>query len=173
MRKFRLMCEIITFFSDYWCWIGVILVVILPSAGLCIIKNDMQDTTYSLGKVLFLAQVGVILYSTNYIGQEYATSRLRATLLATPKRGQLLMSKLTVLTLITGASFILSMSLAMLVVKLNHRVSWALIFENKGMLIFELGSQRLEVPATEEFSQPFWERVDRMIELNKTSVNTT
>src|SRR5574340_320874 len=91
MRKFRLMCEIITFFSDYWCWIGVILVVILPSAGLCIIKNDMQDTTYSLGKVLFLAQVGVILYSTNYIGQEYAASRLRATLLATPKRGQLLM----------------------------------------------------------------------------------
>ena len=47
------------------------------------------------------------------------------------------------------------------------------ITENKGMLIFELGSQRLEVPATEEFSQPFWERVDRMIELNKTSVNTT
>lgn len=135
MRKFRLMCEIITFFSDYWCWIGVILVVILPSAGLCIIKNDMQDTTYSLGKVLFLAQVGVILYSTNYIGQEYATSRLSATLLATPKRGQLLMSKLTVLTLITGASFILSMSLAMLVIKLNHQVSWAVIFENSVMLI--------------------------------------
>lgn len=44
------------------------------------------------------------------------------------------MSKLTVLTLITGASFILSMSLAMLVVKLNHQVSWAVIFENSVML---------------------------------------
>ena len=39
------------------------------------------------------------------------------------------------------------------------------VIENKGMLTFELGSQRLEVPATAEFSQQFWERVDRMIEL--------
>ena len=42
------------------------------------------------------------------------------------------------------------------------------ITENKGMLVFELGSQRLEVPATGEFSQPFWERVDRMIEITRT-----
>ena len=35
---------------------------------------------------------------------------------------------------------------------------------NKGVLVFELGSQRLEVPATAEFSQQFWERVDKMIE---------
>ena len=40
------------------------------------------------------------------------------------------------------------------------------ITENKGMLVFELGSQRLEVPATSEFSNQFWERVDRMIDLS-------
>ena len=40
------------------------------------------------------------------------------------------------------------------------------VTENKGTLIFELGSQRLEVPATSEFSQQFWERVDKMIEKN-------
>lgn len=38
------------------------------------------------------------------------------------------------------------------------------VTENKGMLIFELDSQRLEVPATSEFSKQFWERVDKMIE---------
>ena len=40
------------------------------------------------------------------------------------------------------------------------------VTENKGMLTFELGTQRLEVPATSEFSEQFWERVDRMIELS-------
>ena len=40
------------------------------------------------------------------------------------------------------------------------------VTDNKGMLVFELGSQRLEVPATSEFSNQFWERVDRMIDLS-------
>ena len=40
------------------------------------------------------------------------------------------------------------------------------VIENKGMLTFELGDKKLEVPATSEFSAQFWERVDRMIELS-------
>ena len=39
------------------------------------------------------------------------------------------------------------------------------ITENKGVLVFELDGQRLEVPATAEFSEQFWKRVDKMIEL--------
>lgn len=46
----------------------------------------------------------------------------------------------------------------------KHEIQESSITMNKGMLVFELGSQRLEVPATSEFSQQFWERVDRMIE---------
>lgn len=46
------------------------------------------------------------------------------------------------------------------------------ITENKGMLVFELGSQRLEVPATAEFSQSFWERVDKMIEISRMQATT-
>ncbi|MBQ3402189.1 MAG: helix-turn-helix transcriptional regulator [Synergistaceae bacterium] len=38
------------------------------------------------------------------------------------------------------------------------------VTENKGVLVFELGSQRLEVPATQTFAKQFWERVDRMID---------
>lgn len=38
------------------------------------------------------------------------------------------------------------------------------VTENKGVLIFETGSQRLEVPATLAFAKQFWERVDRMID---------
>ena len=40
------------------------------------------------------------------------------------------------------------------------------VTENKGMLIFEFDSKRLEVPATSEFSEQFWERVDKMIEIS-------
>ena len=40
------------------------------------------------------------------------------------------------------------------------------VTENKGTLIFETGSQRLEVPATLAFAKQFWERVDRMIDIS-------
>lgn len=36
--------------------------------------------------------------------------------------------------------------------------------ENRGVLVFELGTQRLEVPATAAFAKQFWERVDKMID---------
>lgn len=39
------------------------------------------------------------------------------------------------------------------------------VIENLGTLVFEFDAQRLEVPATPEFSEQFWERVDRMIEI--------
>ncbi len=38
------------------------------------------------------------------------------------------------------------------------------VTENRGVLIFETGGQRLEVPATLAFAKQFWERVDRMID---------
>ena len=38
------------------------------------------------------------------------------------------------------------------------------VTENKGVLVFEIGSQRLEVPATLAFAKQFWERVDKMID---------
>ena len=40
------------------------------------------------------------------------------------------------------------------------------ITENKGVLIFETGQQRLEVPATLAFAKQFWERVDRLIDIS-------
>ena len=38
------------------------------------------------------------------------------------------------------------------------------VTENRGVLVFEIGTQRLEVPATLAFAKQFWERVDRMID---------
>ncbi|MBQ7545220.1 MAG: helix-turn-helix transcriptional regulator [Synergistaceae bacterium] len=38
------------------------------------------------------------------------------------------------------------------------------ISENRGVLVFQTGEQRLEVPATLAFAKQFWERVDRMID---------
>ena len=48
----------------------------------------------------------------------------------------------------------------------NPEIKERSVIENKGMLTFELGDKKLEVPATSEFSAQFWERVDRMIELS-------
>ncbi len=42
------------------------------------------------------------------------------------------------------------------------------VTENRGVLVFETGSQRLEVPATLAFAKQFWERVDRMIDNSTT-----
>ena len=46
----------------------------------------------------------------------------------------------------------------------NSEIKERSVIENKGVLVFEMGSQRLEVPATSAFTQQFWERVDRMID---------
>ena len=51
----------------------------------------------------------------------------------------------------------------------NSPVKERSVVENKGMLIFEFDNKRLEVPATSEFSQQFWERVDRILEFNEPS----
>ena len=40
------------------------------------------------------------------------------------------------------------------------------VTENRGVLVFETGGQRLEVPATLAFAKQFWERVDRMIDIS-------
>ena len=48
----------------------------------------------------------------------------------------------------------------------NSEIKERSVTENKGMLIFELDSKRLEVPATSEFSEQFWKRVDKMIEMS-------
>lgn len=55
----------------------------------------------------------------------------------------------------------------------NKDIKERSVTENKGMLVFELDSQRLEVPATSEFSAQFWERVDKMIELHTSKKSTT
>lgn len=39
------------------------------------------------------------------------------------------------------------------------------VTENKGMLTFDLDGKKLEVPATSEFAEQFWSRVDRIIDI--------
>ena len=46
------------------------------------------------------------------------------------------------------------------------------VTENKGVLVFETGDQRLEVPATLAFAKQFWERVDRMLDNSMAAKNS-
>lgn len=51
----------------------------------------------------------------------------------------------------------------------NSDIKERSVTENKGVLIFETGQQRLEVPATLAFAKQFWERVDRLIDISTSS----
>lgn len=48
------------------------------------------------------------------------------------------------------------------------------IAENRGMLSFDLDGKKIEVPATSEFAEQFWSRVDRIIDIlaNEKSAST-
>ena len=47
----------------------------------------------------------------------------------------------------------------------SHDVKERSVTENKGMLTFDLYGNKLEVPATSEFAEQFWEKVDRIIDV--------
>ena len=47
----------------------------------------------------------------------------------------------------------------------SHDVKERSVIENKGMLTFDLYGNKLEVPATSEFAEQFWEKVDRIIDV--------
>lgn len=136
--------EKIKFFSYGWCILGVIGAIIVPL--LVLISSDTpkigteQDILSVYLQVLYLGQLGIVVASAAYVGQEYSHSALRTTLLTQPSRLKLLCIKLVNIAIIVVFTGIVSSVLSLIVLFFQHDMEWT-----GSLMIRLLGSISLSI----------------------------
>ncbi|WP_036695728.1 ABC transporter permease [Paenibacillus taiwanensis] len=116
------------FFSFNWCIIGVLGAIIVPLLFLLTsdtpkIGRESEILSFSL-QALYLGQLGIIVASAGYFGQEYSHSALRTTLLTQPSRLKLLFAKFVNITLIAVCTGIVSSVLGLTVLFFQQDMEW-------------------------------------------------
>lgn len=116
------------FFSFGWCILGVIGAIIVPLLFLLTsdtLKIGREKEILSLClQALYLGQLGIIVASASYLGQEYSHSSLRTTLLTQPSRLKLLCAKFLNITIIVVFTGIVTSVLSLLVLYFQHDMEW-------------------------------------------------
>lgn len=103
--------EAIKFFSFSWCLIGggatllIPLIILIMSPDRLLTKELLLNQSL---KMLYMGQLGVIVFSAAFWGQEYLGSSLRTSLLGTPDRNQWVIAKSLFLLLAVGMMTILT-----------------------------------------------------------------
>ncbi|AVK84695.1 ABC transporter permease [Lysinibacillus sp. B2A1] len=132
------------FFSFGWCILGVIGAIIVPLLFLLTsdtpkIGREKEILSLCL-QALYLGQLGIIVASASYFGQEYSHSVLRTTLLTQPSRLKLLCAKFVNITIIIVFTGIVSSVLSLLVLFFQHDLEWT-----GSLMIRLLGSTSLGI----------------------------
>lgn len=136
--------ERIKFFTFGWCILGIIGAAIVPLLYLLTsvtpkIGGD-KELLYLCLQALYLGQLGIVVASAGYFGQEYSHSSLRTTLLTQPARIKLLCTKFMTITIIVVITGIFSSVLSLIVLSFQHDIEWT------SSLILELiGSVSLSI----------------------------
>ncbi|WP_042141899.1 ABC transporter permease [Paucisalibacillus sp. EB02] len=125
------------FFSYGWCVLGIMGGNFVPILYLLI-----SDTPKVVGEeilslclqALYLGQLGIVVASAGYFGQEYSHSSLRTTLLTQPERKKLLFTKFMNITIIVVITGIVSSVINLIVLSFQHDIEWtsALMLELLG-----------------------------------------
>ncbi|MEU9037550.1 ABC transporter permease subunit [Streptomyces sp. NPDC048352] len=101
--------KIRTVASTSWTLATALLVTVAIGAGLCAVVNATFDDMPQTARVTFdatqmsfsgmlLGQLAVLVFGAMVVGSEYGTGMIRTSLAAVPRRGALLLGKLTVAT---------------------------------------------------------------------------
>ncbi|MDQ0232891.1 ABC transporter permease [Metabacillus malikii] len=116
------------FFTFGWCVLGIIGATIIPLLFLIIsdIPNieGEKGVLYLCLQALYLGQLGIVIASAAYFGQEYSHSALRTTLLTQPSRKKVLFMKFLNVTLIVVFTGIVSSVLGLIVLSFQHDIEW-------------------------------------------------
>ncbi|WP_433943036.1 ABC transporter permease [Paenibacillus sp. SN-8-1] len=120
--------EKIKFFSYGWCISGVIGAIIVPLLFLLTsdtprIGREEGVLSFSL-QSLYLGQLGIVVASAAYFGQEYSHSVLRTTLLTQPSRVKLLCAKFINITILVVLTGIVSSALGLIFLLSQHDMEW-------------------------------------------------
>ena len=130
-----LLSEKTKFFSYGWCILGIIGAIIVPLLFLLTsntprIGGEEEMISLSL-QALYLGQLGIIVASSSYFGQEYTHSVLRTTLLTKPSRLKLLGAKFVNITSITVFTGIVSCAVGLAVLSFQYDMEWNVSFTIK------------------------------------------
>ncbi|MEI3613136.1 ABC transporter permease [Pseudogracilibacillus sp. SO30301A] len=116
------------FFSFGWCMLGIIGANLVPVLFLLTSSTPITEGEEGMLSLilqsLYLGQLGVIVASASYFGQEYSQSVLRTTLLTQPYRVKLLFTKFVNITVIIVLTGIVSSLLGLIVLFLQHDLEW-------------------------------------------------
>ncbi|ECB9820381.1 ABC transporter permease [Enterococcus termitis] len=112
MVKNILKSEWSKFFSSNWCIWGTIFSILIAPLILSLSGNSQSLMTHEVLSAslrnLFLSQIGLVIVSASFWGQEYSHSYLRTTLLAVPSRTKLTLSKMILLVFVVWVVGIVS-----------------------------------------------------------------
>lgn len=125
------------FFSYGWCVLGIMSANLVPNLFILIFDTPkiVGEEILSLClQALYLGQLGIVVASAAYFGQEYSHSSLRTTLLTQPDRVKLLFTKFLNITIIVVITGIVSSVLCLIVLSFQHDIEWtsALMLELLG-----------------------------------------
>lgn len=120
------------FFSFGWCMLGIIGANLVPVLFLLTsstpITGEEKGMLSLILQSLYLGQLGVIVASASYFGEEYSQTVLRTTLLTQPFRAKLLFTKFVNITVIIVLTGIVSSLLGLIVLFLQHDLEWTNTF---------------------------------------------
>ena len=114
------------FISSSWCVAGASIALLLQPILLLVGLAATANPTSSLAleqmlQALYVSQVGMVIMSAGFFGQEYFDSSLRTTFLANSRRNHVLMAKVLILAAVSMLVWIVSVGLG-LVIALSHNV---------------------------------------------------
>ena len=120
------------FFSFGWCMLGIIGANLVPVLFLLTsstpIIGEEKGMLSLILQSLYLGQLGVIVASASYFGEEYSQTVLRTTLLTQPFRVKLLFTKFVNITVIIVLTGIVSSLLGLIVLFFQHDLEWTNTF---------------------------------------------
>ncbi|HLR70841.1 MAG TPA: ABC transporter permease [Pseudogracilibacillus sp.] len=116
------------FFSFGWCIMGIIGANLVPVIFLLTSSTPIIGGEKGMLSLIlqshYLGQLGVVVGSASYFGQEYSPSVLRTTLLIQPYRVKLLFMKFVNITVIIVLTGIVSNLLGLTFLFLQHDLVW-------------------------------------------------
>lgn len=134
--------EWMKFVSSIWCVVGVFIALLLQPILLFAGLSFAGSLTASLAleqmlQALYVSQVGIIIMSASFFGQEYFDSSLRTTFLSNSNRTKVLVAKALILAITSLVAGAISVSLG-IVVALFHNVNF--IFSDFGKIALNMFS---------------------------------
>lgn len=123
--KLTIKSECTKFLSSNWCIVGACIALILQPVLLFIglWTNDTPTSQLALEQMLqalYISQVGVIIMSASFFGQEYFDSSLRTTFLANSRRTNVLVAKMLILAIVSILAGSISVGLGIVITQFHN-----------------------------------------------------